>query len=317
MKKFIIRAAALLLIFAAVIYAVGALYRTTDSWAGLETTEETYKFHDVPQGITLAAVGSSHGIAAFRAADLGEDFFNFSMSAQTPQYDLMMLRSFAEHIEPGAGVIITVSYMSPFWTDTESAFETKQPRYYRILSPDCIVKPGRRGIVRWCLGRFSPALTTDPKSLALAFLAPEKQSAPADGVWVEPTLTEEMLPSERLRVARDHLSLITPAMPGGNPEMLEAYGEIFTLCRENGWNAVLVTPPYPREYTECFPDDVLAEFRALTEELARTNGVAWLDYSCSEDFPFSYFRDLDHLNTEGAHAFSEVLLPELRALGIR
>ena len=314
MKKFIIRAAALLLIFAAVIYAVGALYRTTDAWRSLEATEETDKFHDVPQGITLAAVGSSHGIAAFRADDLGEGFFNFSMSAQTPQYDLMMLRSFAEHIEPGAAVIITVSYMSPFWTDTEDAFETKQPRYYRILPPDCIVKPD---LARWCLGRFSPALTTDPKSLALALLTPKKQSAPTDGVWVEPTLTEDMLPSERERVARDHLTLITPAIPGGNPEMLEAYGEILALCRENDWNAVLVTPPYPREYTECFPDGVLAEFRALTEELARENGVVWLDHSCGEDFPLSYFRDLDHLNTEGAHAFSEVLLPELRALGIR
>ena len=59
MKRFIIRAAALLLIFAALIYAAGALYRGTDGWAGLEATEETYKFHDVPDGITLAAAGSS------------------------------------------------------------------------------------------------------------------------------------------------------------------------------------------------------------------------------------------------------------------
>ena len=314
MKRFIIRAAALLLIFAALIYAAGALYRGTDGWAGLEATEETYKFHDVPDGITLAAAGSSHGIAAFRTSDLGEGFFNFSMSAQTPQYDLMMLRSVAGHIEDGATVILTVSYMSPFWTDTEETFATKQNRYYRILPPDGIVDAD---LVRWCLGRFSPALTTDAKDIARALLAPRSAPADPDAVWTEGSVTEDMIPAERERVARDHLTLITPAMPDGNPVMLASYGDILALCRERGWKPVLVTPPYPREYTECFPDDVLAAFRSLMTELARENGVEWLDHSCDEGYPLAYFRDLDHLNEEGAHAFSAVLLAELAELGLR
>ena len=78
------------------------------------------------------------------------------------------------------------------------------------------------------------------------------------------------------------------------------------LCHEKGWNAVLVTPPYPRVYTECFSGEILERFHALTTELSEEFGISWLDYSQDAEFidNLTYFKNIDHLNLSGAHAFS-------------
>ena len=102
-------------------------------------------------------------------------------------------------------------------------------------------------------------------------------------------------------------------MPDGNPVMLDAYREIFSLCKENGWNAVLVTPPYPAVYTECFPSEMLDRFDAIVEALSEESNVPWLNYAQDGEFTenFAYFKNIDHLNLAGAHTFATKLQPRL------
>ncbi len=311
MRRFLRNCTALLLTVAALLWLGGDAYKQTTAYRNLEQTEGTEKYRDMPKEITFAAFGSSHGLRAFRVEDYGEGFFNFSMSSQTPQYDLMQLREFSKRIAPGATVVLTVSYISPFWTDTEELFAAKQGRYYRILSPRNIVDCD---VGRWLLERFSPMLTAESSTVLSAFLHPPEPMNATD----EPKLSAEDVKDEQKRIRRDHVQLHIAALPDGNPVMLDAYREIFSLCEKNGWNAVLVTPPYPAVYTECFPSEMLARFCEITEALSEEAGVPWLNYSQDSEFTenFAYFKNIDHLNLAGAHAFAAELQPKLAELGL-
>ena len=118
------------------------------------------------------------------------------------------------------------------------------------------------------------------------------------------------------RIQKDHLTAVEPAVPDGNPVMLDALREIAALCRENAWNAVFVTPPYPDVYTQCYTTENLGCFQDLMTSLSAQTGVPWLDYSRDADFSgqYSYFKNIDHLNLSGAKAFSQTLQEDLAAL---
>ena len=311
MRRFLRNCTALLLAVAALLWLGGAAYRQTTAYRNLERTEETEKYRDMPKRITLAVFGSSHGRNAFRAEDYGEGFFNFSMSSQTPQYDLMQLREFSRRMASDATVVLTVSYFSPFWTDTEEVFAAKQGRYYRILSPRNIVDCDEG---RWLLERFSPLLTAESSTVLSAFLRPPE---PLNAVN-EPELAEDSIVEEKERIRRNHVQRYIAAVPDGNPVMLDAYREIFSLCEKNGWNAVLVTPPYPAVYTECFPSEMLERFHVIVEAMSEENDVPWLNYAQDGEFTenFAYFKDIDHLNSVGAHTFSLRVQEELAKLGL-
>ena len=269
----------------------------------------------MPEEVTFAAFGSSHGRDAFQAADYGEGFFYFSMSSQTPQYDWMQMRQFADRIHPGATVVLTVSYSSPFWTDTKETFESKQRRYYRILSPENIVDCD---LGRWYLGRFSPLLITESSGVLEAFLNPPELRDETNALYGAQRLKNEDLESDERRIQAYHLPAIEPAMPDGNPVMLDAFREMLEMCRQRGWNAVLVTPPYPEVYTNCFSNEILERFREMTIGISREFGVPWLDYSRDAEFTenFSYFKNIDHLNLAGASAFAARFQTDLKEIGL-
>lgn len=314
MRKFLRNCTALLLAVAALLWLGGTAYRQTTAYRNLERTEETEKYREMPERIAFAVFGPSHGRDAFQKEDYGEGFFNFSMSSQTPQYDWMQLREFQDRLAQGATVVLTVSYLSPFWTDSAESFGSKQERYYRILHPENIVDCD---VGHWVLERWSPLLTTECGEILSAFLQPQELREDTNTLYGRQELTQEMLESERVRMQKDHVSLIEPAMPDGNPVMLDAFREILALCQERGWNAVLVTPPYPAVYTDCFPAETVARFRALTAALSEETGVPWLDYSQDAEFTenFAWFKNIDHLNLAGAHAFAVRVQPDLAEIG--
>ena len=65
MRRFLRNCTALLLAVAALLWLGGAAYRQTTAYRNLERTEETEKYHEMPERITFAVFGSSHGRDAF------------------------------------------------------------------------------------------------------------------------------------------------------------------------------------------------------------------------------------------------------------
>lgn len=318
MKTLIFKCMLLLAIVGSILALGGAAYKQTNTYRNLERTEQTDVFRNMPDQIDIAVFGASHGREDFKTAPEGTVMFNFALSSQKPEYDLRLMRQYQDRIRPGALVVLTVSPMYPFYLQTEEGFAKLQPRYYRILHPWNMVDPDWGYALR--LG-ISPLLTEDYTKIVTAFIHPEEPVPTWDerrgGLQLQP----EDLQKEKERIRKNHIAPDTTAFPEESPAMADAYREMLALCREKGWRAVLVTPPYTAEYCECF-EEYSPDFFPVLEEfldgLCQEYGAVRLDYSHDADFARSYdrFKDIDHLNLDGAAAFNERFFVDVQAMGL-
>lgn len=317
MRRFLTKCLALLLAAAACIYLLGVAYRGTTAYRNSRLADETERFTHPPDRADIAVVGSSHGMLAFLYPPEDAVLFNMCMSAQIPQYDLRMLREYEDRLDPGAVVIVTMSYITPFWTEPESNFLWKQGRYYDALSAPNIIDVDWAD---WAMRRFSPVLTTDIQTVARAFLKdvpPDPTQNEASG---HRTLDPETIPEEQARAKANHIdALISPTFPECNEDAMQALEDTLALCRERGWQAVLVTPPYLAAYDQIFQDHLEGfhdRFYYYVEQLTEEYGVPYLDYSHDPDFAQRYdlYKDLDHLNLDGARLLDQRLWSDLKDL---
>lgn len=316
MKKLLLKCVLLLVLTGSILSAGGAAYRQTNTYRNLERTEETEKYHTMPTTIDIAVFGPSHGRDAFRYPPDGCSFFNFSMSSQTPQYDLMQMREYQDRFHPDTLVVLTVSYLSPFWTDSQDTFSDKQPRYYRILSPKNIVDVD---LSHYWLQRFSPLLTEDFPTVVTALFHDAALQPTSDETSGYHETSADVMDSEQARIRKDHWdNCIAGSFPNTNPVMWDSFCEMLSMCRENGWQAVLVTPPYLSEYNACFSDAFYSVFYEQVNALSSEFDVPYLDYSHEPAYAAQYalFRNIDHLNLNGAAQFDARFFADLQAMGL-
>lgn len=126
----------------------------------------------------------------------------------------------------------------------------------------------------------------------------------------------EKITDEQSRIQRNHWSRISPVYPDVNSVMWDAFHEILDLCGERGWHAALVTPPYLEDYSACFPEGFYEFFLLRMEVLSREYGIPYLDYSHGPAFTERYdlFRDVQHMNLEGAAVFDWRFFADLQTL---
>ena len=318
MKKLILKCVLPLLFVGILLHLGGEAYKRTIAYQNLERKEQTEVFRDMPEQIDVAVFGASHGREDFKTAPEGSVMFNFALSSQTPEYDLRLMREYQDRIRPGALVVITASPLYPFYLQREEDFDKLQPRYYRILPPWDMVDPDWGYALRL---RISPLLTEDYTKIANAFLHPEELVPTTDERRGGLRLQPEDLPAEKERIHKNHIAPDITSFPEESPAMADAYREMLALCREKGWRAVLATPPYTSEYLECFEEYSPEFFRVLDgflDALSEEYGAARLDYSRDAAFSNRYelFKDIDHLNLEGAALFNGRFFEDVRALGL-
>lgn len=318
MKKLLFRCVLLSLIVSILLRLVGNAYQRTTDYLNLERLEQTDVFRNMPEQIDIAVFGASHGREDFINAPEGAAMFNFSLSSQTPAYDLRLMRQYQDNIRPGALVVLTVSPLYPFCLQSEESFDSRQSRYYRILSPSNMICPDwGYALCLW----ISPLLTEEYTKIANAFLHPEPLVSTWDEQRAGKVLQPENLPAEKERIHKDHIAPDSTLFPEENPYMADSYREMLALCQENGWRAVLVTPPYTAEYLECYQEydpDFFLVFQDFMRGLTETYGTPWLDYSGDAAFSRRYnlFADIDHLNQAGAELFNEQFYADVQSLGL-
>lgn len=309
MKRFCIKTAALILILGALVWGLGWAFRQTTTYQNMEINDWTIDFHDMPEQIEIAVVGSSHGKRSVDFSPYTEKTFNFSLSGQIPVYDVRMLREYGKRMGEGALVVAIVSPTGLYYRDSESAFISKQERYYRVLSPQNIVDCD---LGRWCLSRFSPILTENVNQVVNAFLSPPelaKKSNRHKTFCVEQSVIEQ----EIRRIKRDHVEPVFETFPEPDPVMYHAYEEMAQLCREREWRLVWVTPPYTQDYLSCLGEDFFLVFEKQMRELAEKCGVPYYNFSHDARFTddYSLFSDIDHLNLYGQRMFTNIVMQEL------
>ncbi len=318
MKKLLFKCALLGLILGGLLYAGGEAYKETNTYRNLEREDGTEIFRDMPETVDIAVFGASHGREDFKFPPEGRTLFNFSMALQTPEYDLRLMREYQDRIRPGALVVLAVSPFFPFYTQPEEQFQEQQPRYYRILSPGNLIDPDLGLYLR---GRLSPLLTEDFEDVLSAFFEDEPLEPTIDEESGRSQMTPESAQNRKPNVFSLQIAHVEACFPEANPALEEAYREMLALCQERGWRAVLAVPPYLKEYADCYTEfspDYFGVMRGLLEPLAREYGAAYLDYSRNPDFAgrYDYYRDMSHMNLEGAEAFSRRFYADLEGLGL-
>ena len=184
------------------------------------------------------------------------------------------------------------------------------------MSPQNLMDPDLGLYLR---GRLSPLLTEDFPALAAAFTEDVPLEPTIDEESGHNRITPELAQARKPRVFDLQISHVTACFPEANPQLTDAYREMLALCREKGWRAVLAVPPYLKEYTDCFTEfspDYFDVQREIMEPLAREYGAAYLDYSHDPDFAcrHEYYRDMSHMNLEGAEAFCRQFYASLETL---
>ena len=316
MKKFLMRMLLLLLIVGLATGGINALYMhnfvnagTMGSWKN----DNAY-IGEVPAGIQVCNFGSSHAYYGFNYEAFEDELvcFNFALPSQSLSYDVRILRNYVDRLAPGATVLITVSYSSFFGgKETDSPdFYAKNKRYYHFLSPENIKEYDADTAF---FVKYLPSLTVNTVKLANTLIGRHLVT----DIWQGTTSAEGAAKHAQKRYL-DHIAANVD--PTGkrivNCEEIQAVTDMILFCREYGARPVLVTTPYLAEYPAAVREHdavFFDDFEGIMKEIIRETRVTWLDYQNDDRFSdrYDWFFNSDHLNREGAAAFTAVLLQDI------
>lgn len=319
MKRFALFTAKCLIVCSGALLLLLALnYRYT------QVRENPYsdadKFHFIKsnyQNIQICNLGSSHGEYAFYYDALmngrGYECFNFAMSSQTYDYDYAILSMYRQYLSSPCLMFIPVSYFSFNNEVTDEAEEQfLSAKYYTFLSPQYI--PDYNPYID-IVTHYLPVLSAGEDivkilpSLSFKALAAENQTEPASAKNPEAEFRQKAQNRyHRHMDGKEEFFL---------DERIGNLYDILTFCKENGITAVLITTPYTGLYSELFSEEFKNEFSDTIQTIAQNAGISYYDYSEDERFSgnLEYFSDADHLNTEGAALFMDIIekeVPEFR-----
>ena len=290
MRKFIFKTTGYILSLFLAVCLVNEIY--------VKREAHSNKFLNVPEHIQICNFGSSHGMYAYSYEEVEDRYtcFNFALVSQSLSYDSRILEAFRDRICKGGVVLIDISYFSPYGLpETEDvSFESKNQRYYAFLPPDKIKNYNVKTAA--VAGRFR-SLCAGPLQIASTILKPE-----AD----DPDEAYEQRTADMIDVREN-------ARAAYRRHCVEG---IIQICRQIGATPVFVTTPYLSEYTDAISEGSPAffeDFYGWITQVSRETDVSYFDFSRDERFckRYDWFMDADHLNAEGAEAFTEIIMKEV------
>jgi len=307
MKKFIITIASYFLIMGIIVSLINVAYISQEA----SDVYDTKRYKNMPYGIEVCNLGSSHGVYAFSYDEKPElSTFNFAFTAQTLSYDLRILQHYQDHLAEGCVVFIPVSYFSFFGQDeiTEPGFLSKNERYYQIL-PRKLIK--EYSFMTYLYTVVMPAVGAGTNIVKVFFGRQQE----------EPDRAADMLDVKQYAAAaydrhlgehrrdRERNLLIVE-------EEVQALYDIIALCKKIGAVPIMVTTPYLAEYTDTVMElspEFFPYFYSIVNKISQDTGTPYLNYAFDERFRNDYnlFLDSDHMNKRGAHLFTGILLDEV------
>ncbi len=260
--------------------------------------------------VQVGNLGSSHGAYNFDYTPLTErgfSCFNFANTSQSFNYDYAVLKEFGSYMTPGSVLFIPVSYFS-FNNEVTNAEEAEamSVRYYHCLSPKNI--PDYDPFIDIITNRL-PILSAGEDivklfpNLQLSIIALAAENEVDTAVFAARA-------QERYSRHFDNKEEYFL------PERIEDLYNIINYCKEHDITPVLVTTPFSKYYRDLVADEFLNEFEETVTKIANDTGVNYYDYSYDARFRgnLTYFMDADHLNTEGAVYFMQILMEEVPEL---
>ncbi|WP_304425672.1 hypothetical protein [uncultured Adlercreutzia sp.] len=294
---------------AAVVVAVvlNARYRSSDHF--LVRMEQLRKYQSgVPEQIVVANLGTAHGRYAFDYVSQDARGFNFALQSQTLSYDREVLLRYREQLSEGCVVFITVV---PLLFAVKEYRGQNNRMYYHFLPKECIHD-------------YRPAIALQERFLPWTSSLAAVKSAllkPAARGRIQCETTEQRIAeADRMeRAWKGNFGLDDFEDPAAAAKFEDQFSynrdqlrQIVDLCAANGWNPIIVIPPFTDIMANRFSDEFMKVF-VYDNIAAAASEVPVLDYFRDERFATNYslFLDSEFLNPDGAKRFTEMVLREI------
>ncbi len=239
---------------------------------------------DLPREIKKLNLGSSHGVYSFDYTE--KDSFNGAQDSQTFYYDLKVLKKIYPNIQKGATVFLPISYFS--FSSNELWLSGDLIKYLRSFS----LKDFKGKIkFEYIFYNFFPLFYSFKKKLVKKKVKPKK--------------TIEQRIEGHVRIFRDKNKWKY------NEDLLN---EIIDILKKKKCEIFLITTPFYKEYNNFFPKKELEkDFFDYLNDFAKIHNVTYLNYSGNNDITNDkdFFRDFDHLNSNGKKRFLKILRDDL------
>ena len=89
--------------------------------------------------------------------------------------------------------------------------------------------------------------------------------------------------------------------------------KIVNLCNEKNIQLYLINAPVSNEYFSKIPEKFINHYCSIVKKLKSNKNVKILNYH-DYQLPKNYFRNADHLNSNGAKIISEKIISEINDL---
>ena len=307
MRKFFGKFLLLFLLLASSLELLNYLYINTNYWKNTVAKE----IKNVPEGIQIANVGSSHGLCSFDYSYIPYTAYNFGLIAQWFFYDYAILRQFVSKFDKNAVLLIPVSYFQI--TEAKNDFRDQRAWYYSFLDKKNM---DSYSIQEKILLSQIPVLTAGRN---LQFIIKD-QPPSISGALKEPEFTTHGI--KRHESWTSDMMADTETREKGFTYNKSLVSQMAEFCYAHDIQPVLITTPITSVLNNIYRDktpDFFDDFYRFTRELQEDYpSLPYLDYSHDPRFEndFSLFRDSDHLNNTGAEKFTAIVVSDLQAGGL-
>lgn len=260
------------------------------------TAYDNPEFDEMPETLTYVNIGSSHGGQSFRYAPLGEEIysqaFNFGMGGQSYIYDYHFLKCYEDRINEEGGVLIVPISIFSLYVDEQLAsdYASKILRYYPILDYEYIEGANRTDFILYKY--IYPALPI--------IKAADKQ---IDTIFY--------LRSDNIEFEDGRMQFDESGYPVIVQKNYDALLEIIEFGRAHHMRVVLITTPVQQEFYESYGEKYVEKFHSDMERIVEELQAEYWNYENLYEQQESYFTDSNHLNEEGAAAFTQYVFDSI------
>ena len=315
----------LMVVVIIIMSGINSIYIKGDYYTG--TYGEVQKFKNVPTSITLANTGTSHGIASFCYPNgIHETVFNFALSGEDIYHDFHTIKQFADHIAYGCVIAIPTSYFS-FCISVD---EPSQKRYYVYMDQEYLRGFNYETLINV---KYLPVLRSG--EFLFKDLINDQDidvGGTMMGVAEKHTFTEAevVVQANEIKKAELHSHALGRAESWRSGSMLigekhipanrQLLIDMVNYCIDQGWKPILVTTPVHYTLNEAFTEEELEKYYFSNVRFVQdATGVPYYDMSHDDVFSHidEYYENSDHLNKDGADAYTAAFLEYLVEIGYR
>lgn len=253
--------------------------------------------------LEILILGSSHSLSFIRPELMHSNAFNAASLHQTLKFDRLIYEKFKGRMSKLKTVIIPISYGSYFTSLSHGKDKWRLKDYklyydYNEVGPYYSLNvlngstPHQIREVFTYKTKNENLITCSEKGFGLQF----SRNAQAN------------LEKTGIKVAKAHTRECSDEFINENVTALEA---IIKSCSDKNINVVLYTAPAWHTYRENIDAATMQKTYDITQKLIKKySNIKYINYFDDSRFISSDFRDVDHLNENGASKFTKILMSD-------